>query len=371
MRYGRTLPLRLSIIAVLGAVAVTVPPPAFAESATLVFPEDGATISGSQVDFYVSVPDSGEIQVQIDGPISCDSGWWNVGYYIEAFWTLPGEIGYSQVSCDLVPGTYTWRVRGGSEQDPDEWTDEWAFSFIDAPPPPPPSPPPASSHCDSKEWIFQRGDYTQRGTQNDIRFKERMLASCRGGMVTLSTAHVRLTSTVPGTWSFVEAGWRLEKHLDGSVHRRAFTHWQRNDEDMGGADTLLPASCLNNLEDDRWKVANSFGTSTWKMQVDCLDGVGWRTLNPYDGFVGTGDPDGIVMGETERVGCGATGFAEQQRNLKRRNNSGSWVSWTHNECHWDNTLGWRSRALSATAYITEEGGDSCPPPPPPPASPCG
>lgn len=214
-----------------------------------------------------------------------------------------------------------------------------------------------ATHCSKEEQIFQRGDSNARGTINDIRFKERTMALCRDQVLVLSTAHMRLNG-VDGV-DYVEAGWRGARDYDYNIHWSAFTHWKRNNVTIGSAITNLPGTCLNDNENDRWKVGNSFGTTRWVLEVDCFDGAGWRRLNPTSGFEPTGDNDGIVMGETERFACEESGMAELQTNLQRRLDNGSWVPWSTNLCHFDNTTGWKSTAISATRYITEHGPESC------------
>ncbi len=109
-------------------------------------PWDGATFEeGLPVDFTVAgLVDRGETQVQYatDAEFSldsivCDSGWWRHGVSVDASWTLPGLIGYSEVECGLLPDRYWWRLRTKDRFEDEEqpWTEPRSFVVLRGRPP--------------------------------------------------------------------------------------------------------------------------------------------------------------------------------------------------------------------------------------------
>lgn len=173
MKTAHRPPMRLA--GAVAALALTLAGPAApaasaepAETPSLTAPEDGAAVH-LPYEVFVTLPDEGWMRVQMATDASfapawlaCDSGWYHSGFHTTSAWTLPGTMGYSDVTCDLPAGSYRWRAAYGGPtgavppSDP-EWSAAAAFSVLadpapePAPPPPPPPDEPDEDYAEEEE----------------------------------------------------------------------------------------------------------------------------------------------------------------------------------------------------------------------------
>jgi hypothetical protein len=217
-----------------------------------------------------------------------------------------------------------------------------------------------ATHCGTKEQIFWADEpgtawrTNARGTQNDIKFSNRVVAPDCSGTLAWSTAHL----TLNGRWGhWVEVGWRLTREVPhpAPLVKRWFSEWGRDFTKRGGTRGHFPCEGVNN-QYDSWKVSKHTGSTTWSLFVNCLNGGGWQTL---DTFYSIGFSRGTPTGETGRRGGVGTRMDDTHRNLVWKDSNNVWHDWVDPSCRDDRASDWQGVYDSATQYHTVIGAQNC------------
>ncbi|MDQ3857429.1 MAG: hypothetical protein M3327_03135 [Actinomycetota bacterium] len=147
-------------------------------------------------------------------------------------------------------------------------------------------------------------------------------------------------------------------HETGEKSWRAFTEYVLNGQTITANNWhQTPSSCMNAGESDVWRI-NWISYTSWRLSITCIDGVGYGYLATYGD---SGFTTGLTMGETGRRGCHETHMADEQMELRRRTQPGSWVAWTQTWCWQDTADQWRAVYIAANEYHVDWGDFSCDP----------
>ncbi len=174
-------------------VALWAAPSGWADAGpVLQLPADGEAVTLPAA-FEVTLPAEGWVRVQISAgegfeapALACDSGWYHSGFHTSSSWTLPGQIGYSDVVCELEEGAYRWRAAYGGptgampSDDAVDWSAAAEFTVAAAPapaPPPatPPAPWPGEPDYDAEEEALcaaDDGDDPDGGDPGEVEFSQ-------------------------------------------------------------------------------------------------------------------------------------------------------------------------------------------------------
>lgn len=216
--------------------------------------------------------------------------------------------------------------------------------------------------CPQRGQFFVKNNADKQyvnGTKNTIELRGRVLPRYDNCFtLTLSTAHINMNSggTID-TDDFIEIGWRKYHLSDDTTYFRIFTE---KCSPTGGCTvnefTMPSTNIVGNY--DEWKIVNELrtfdGRWSWSLEVDFFDGQGFRDY----GQMLTSWENGAAYGETEAFGDGS-GMHDDQRSLKHKNDSGSWVDWRGQTCDPNfNDGGYKYNKTSTTSYLIEEGSNS-------------
>jgi hypothetical protein len=199
--------------------------------------------------------------------------------------------------------------------------------------------------CNVNQQIFVRSvsdrDRTN-GTSNKILTSGNLDNGCDA--IKVGTAHMeRENYGQPGWGDWVEIGFYKDIGQNGTARLRLFTEWGTNFN--FSQLNFYAGSGLSNDTYTDYRVANQPGNSDWDMNVDYLDGQGWRTKDTAHMTWG----HGVALGETERWGSD-TNMAQTQNSLDYHNDNDNWVSWPGQNCVYDNSTGWSWNRTSDDSY---------------------